>query len=198
MTEKQHKIPLKDVAPPTPKKNERIKGITSFLLILIGVAIFFMSPIPSYLLSFIPNSFTKMLFSGVYEEVVIDDLSFAITKPQRITNSHPFPVLGRDTGLCFSFTTQSLDNNEGNIHRKILEGTKRGKIIAEIIAVSKGKEEYPLDKVTSYTIDDKVIICQKFSKKFSIIPDEIKDIYIRPIETFIPNKVVWRTMKNVY
>ena len=199
MTDKEHIIPLKDVEAPSPEgKKKKINGITSFLLIFIGVAIFFISPAPAYLLSLTPDSFIRLLFSSVYEEIIIDHISLPITEPQKIVNPEPFPVFGRNTGLCFTFSAPLPNSNKDGIDIKTLEGTKHGESIAEIIAVSKNKTEYQLDNVTSDIIDNKVIICQKFSNRSSIIPDDVKDIYIRPLEPLTPNKVVWRTMKSAY
>ncbi|MGH1378807.1 MAG: hypothetical protein ACRBB3_08290 [Alphaproteobacteria bacterium] len=199
MTDKQRKIPLKDLQAPVsePKSNMRINGISSFILILLGLVILFISPAPAYLLSLLPNSYVETIFSGVYKELIIDNLELPITDPQKIITTKEFPLLGRDTGLCFSFSTP-LDNSEKKIDAKILEKTKYGEPIAEIIAISKDKTEYQLNKVTSDRIDNKIIVCHKFSKRSSIIPNNIENVYIRPLTPLTPDKVVWRTVKDTY
>ncbi len=197
MTDNHRKIPLKDINPPVPKNKNRINGISGFILILIGLIVFFISPIPSYLLSLLPKSYVKVIFSGVYNEIIIDSLDAPITDPQKIITNEEFPLLGRNTGLCFSFPI-TLDHDEKPIDAKVLEKTQYGEPIAEIIAISKDKTEYQLNNVTSDRIDNKIIVCQKFSRRSSIIPKDIENVYIRPITPFTPDKVVWRTMKDIY
>ncbi|PCK00571.1 MAG: hypothetical protein COA45_01995 [Zetaproteobacteria bacterium] len=192
MTDKQHEIPLKDIEP--PQKNEKKKGgLTSFLLILIGLGVFFMSPIPSYLKSLIPESLVKSMFSSAYQDIVLEESSRRIETPIKYAKDNPLPVLGRDTGICFSFT---LDTDRIDKQRK--EDAIHGQKIAEVIAISTEGTEYILNNVTLNETNDKIVICQTFGKRESLIPDYIKAIYIRPLQPFTPSKIIWVTIKDIY
>ena len=175
-----------DDTPPEKKKS----GWTSFLLILIGLAAFFISPLPGYMISLIPESFIRSVFSPVVQDITLDKTPGHFKEPRKYKHTEALPVLGRDTGLCFIFET--LDTRS-------IEKAKRGKPVAEIIAVSMENKEYTLDNVTlteGRSDDKKFVLCQKFSRNDSLIPDKITAIYIRPLTPFTPLRVVWATIKD--
>ena len=184
MSEKE--IPLKDNKPPEKGKS----GWTSFLLILIGLAAFFISPLPRYMISLIPEPLIRSVFSPIVQDITLDETPGHFAEPRKYEHTEPLPVLGRDTGLCFIFET---------LNARSIEKAKRGKPVAEIIAVNMENKEYTLDNVTltkGKNDDKKFILCQKFSRNDSLIPDKITAVYIRPLSPFTPSKIVWATMKD--
>ena len=198
MTEKQHEIPFKDVTPSTMKRRSKINELSIFLLILVGLGIFFTSPIPPYLMSLVPDTYTKSIFSSVYKEVTLDDQPQQISKPIKYAQSEPLPVLGRGTGICFAFDSSISKENENAIDVERLQAASRGIAIAEIIALATDKTEYKLDNITLSDREEQSVICQMFSLRDSLFPRAVKAIYIRPIKPFTPSKVTWATAKDIY
>ena len=196
--DKEHIIPLKDIEAPVPAGKRKVNDLTLFILILLGLGAFFMSPIPSYFRSLIPESFVKSIFSDAYQDVTLDDNPERLKEPKKYAKTEPLPVLGRGTGICFSFASTIAEENKSAIDKKRLEGAKHGEIIAEIIAISTDKTEYVLDNVTLNETQDKSILCQKFSARSSLFPEGIKAVYIRPLRPFTPSTIIWATAKDVY
>ena len=196
--DKEHIIPLKDIEAPAPAGKRKINDLTLFILILLGLGAFFMSPIPSYLTSHIPESFVKSVFSDAYQDVILDENPARLKEPKKYAQPSPLPVLGRGTGICFSFASTIAAENKSAINIKRLEGSKHGEVIAEIIAVSIDKTEYVLDNVTLNETNNKSVICQTFSTRDSLFPDEIEAIYVRPLKPFTPSKIIWATAKDIY
>ncbi len=198
MTEKQHIIPLKDIETPPPAGRRKLNDLTLFILILLGLGAFFMSPIPSYFRSLIPESFMKSVFFDAYQSVILDENPKQLKAPKKYVQTAPLPVLGHGTGICFSFTSTIAEENKNIIDKKRLEGAKHGEIIAEIIAISADKTEYVLNNVTLNETKGKSVICQKFSVRSSLFPDGIKAVYIRPLRPFTPSTIIWATAKDIY
>lgn len=198
MTDKEHIIPLKDIEVPLPPEKRKINDLTLFFLILLGLAAFFMSPIPSYFRSLIPESFMKSVFSDAYQDVMLDENPERLKEPKKYAGTEPLPVLGHGTGVCFSFASTIATENKSAIDKKRLEGAKHGETIAEIIAISTDKREYVLDNVTLNETKNKSVICQKFSVRSSLFPDGIKAVYIRPLRSFTPSTIIWATAKDIY
>lgn len=199
MTDKEHIIPLKDIEPPPPAgKKKKLNDLTVFILIFLGLGAFFLSSSPSYLISLIPQTFTKSMLSGMYKDVVLDDNPARISQPQKYKKDTPLPVMGYKTGVCFSFPSTLKKENKSAIDIKRLEGAKYGKTIAEIIAIAEDKTEYILDTVTLNSTGVESIICQKLSQSNSLFPEAIEAVYIRPLRAFTPSRIIWVTTIDVY
>ncbi|PCI99998.1 MAG: hypothetical protein COB14_05465 [Alphaproteobacteria bacterium] len=198
MADKEHIIPLKDIEAPPPEGKKKMNDLPLFILILLGLGIFFMSPIPHYLKSLIPETFMKSVFSDAYQDVVLDENPERLKEPKKYEQATPLPVLGRGTGVCFSFNSTIAAENKSAIDKKRLESAKYGEIIAEIIAVSMDKTEYILDNVTLNETENKSVICQTFSRQDSLYPNQVKAIYVRPLRPFTPSTITWATAKDIY
>lgn len=198
MTDKEHIIPLKDVEAPSPEGKRKMSDLTLFILIFLGLGIFFISPIPHYLKSLIPETFMKSVFSDAYQDVILDENPARLKEPKKYEQAVPLPVLGRGTGVCFSFTSTIATENKSAIDKKRLGSAKYGEIIAEIIAVSMDKTEYILDHVTLNETENKSVICQTFSHQDSLYPNQVKAIYVRPLRPFTPSTITWATAKDIY
>ncbi len=193
----KHKIYLSNPEENQPPQKQR-GGIVSFFVILICLGLFFISPLPKILFALIPNSVITYIISPVFKNVTLDKSKEQLSSPKKYQIQENMPVLGRDSGVCFTF--EHIDET-----RK--KEARRGHVIAEIIAVSPEKKEYTLDEVTLDKIKKReknnaqnsniYIICQKFSRNISIIPDEIKAIYIRPLKPFTPLEIIWATKKDI-
>lgn len=175
-----------------------MNDLTLFILILLGLGAFFMSPIPSYFRSLIPERFMKSIFSDAYQSVILDENSKRLKEPKKYAKTEPLPVLGHGTGICFSFASTIAEENKSAIDKKRLEDAKHGKIIADIIAISTDKTEYVLNNVTLNETKNKSIVCQKFSVRNSLFPDGIEAVYIRPLRPFTPSAIIWATAKDIY
>ena len=196
--QEQEKAPkLKDIKESRPKK---IGPISAFLLIIIALGAFFLSPAPTLISSYIPDSFYRHLYNDLYRYYTLDESGTLIDEPKKFAHTSNLPILGRNTGLCFEFSATPRKPNNAVITEKQLEDAKRGISIAEVIAVSPDKKEYTMDDITITHREsgyNKSIICQKFHLRDSILPEEIEAIYVRPLKKFKPEKVLWATAKDV-
>ncbi len=174
------------------------------IVLIILVASF--TPLYSILMRAIPDSLQAAVLKPLYRSVPIGSQPQEYYEPMKIPlpKSGTLPVLGFDTRVCFSFysTIESPDPNY--IKAEQLESAKKGKKIAEILAVgAQDKYEYRMED-TSYseTIDkdNKVmsIVCQKFGRAYGSTPKNIKALYIRPLEPFKAHKTVWKSIKHLY
>lgn len=194
----KQKIHLDDLEEEDQSQQPQKFGLPSFLVILILMGIFFVSPIPNMLASLIPHSIVKSVISPVFQNITLDEAPLPLTTPKKYQNTEELTVLGRDSGVCFTFNT--MDKEQKN-------RITRGKLIAEIIAVTPDKTEYMLDKITldevsEYSKSKKqnittYVVCQKFSTSSIILPDTITTIYTRPIKPFTPLKIMWATKADI-
>ncbi len=165
----------------------------SFLFILFVIIVFFISPLPKYLISLVPDEFAGFIMSSVYEDIVLNDNFELLVEPRKYSpeGRKLLNVLGHNSGICFFFRPNIVDKN-------ILSSANKGKIIAEVIAVStKKKDEYILDNVTVSNSNNYTIICQKFGSYYSFIPDKVRAVYVRPLSKLALDKVKWITMKDL-
>ena len=186
MSEETRKIPLKDVQETQnqPPKKRIGSGWLSFSVILFILAAIIISPIPSYLTSLIPQSVIDLAMSDIAQRIIIDESPAIFTEARKYDPPAPLAVLGRESGLCFTFNTLSKD---------MKNQAKQGRIIAEIIVISGDKKEYALDEVT---LSQDKIICQTFSRKNSLVPETIEAIYIRPLSQLSPTVITWASIKD--
>ena len=178
------KIPLKDITPQPQTKNNR--GWPSFFLILFALGAITISPLPSYLASLIPKSIINSVMAPIAQKIILDENPAEFSAPRKYEHTSPLPVLGRESGLCFTFS---------NLDEYRLKRAKHGRIIAEIIAVGDDNKEYTLDEVNLTNAQEK-IICQSFSRSDSLIPKTVNEIYIRPLSPFSPITVTWASMRE--
>lgn len=188
------------------KKTFRI-GFVSVLGLFTGfLALFMFTPLPTLLIKLTPTSIKSKILSPLYRETTLSNDLTHFKKPMKLTIPPPgtLPVLGFDTGICFSFYATMAAPNATYIDSKTLAATKRNQPLAEIIAI--GKEngyEYHL-KSTSYreSIDKKnhvfSIVCQKFGRAYASTPNAIKALYIRPLTPFTAHKTLWNTTKHFH
>ncbi len=172
------------------EKENHKGGWLSFFLILFGLGAFFISPAPRYLISLIPDSLIKSSMKSMYQEIDLSNNDVPLAQPQKYTHTSPLNVLGHNSGICFLF-------NKENIDKKISNRAQRGREIAEIIALSMRGVEYILDEVTLDKDENTTVICQKFGLRYSVTPDQIKAIYIRPLSPLTPHKIKWVTVKKL-
>ncbi len=171
------------------ENTKKSSGRTSLFLILFVTIIFFITPVPKILFSLIPDSVIARALSPIYQDIELSSAPTTITKPQKLTHEKLLPVLGHNTGICFTFS--------GDLDKE-LKHAARGKVIAEIIALTPDKKEYILDETTLNKTDNgSSIICQKFSRNHSLVPDQIKAVYVRPLKPFTPDKITWATVKKM-
>lgn len=181
--------------PTGPEKKGQGKMV--FLLILGGLILFFFSPLPTLIIQYLPESKIEGLFSGLFENITLDDSGAPIDTPRKYEADRMLPVLGRDTGLCFFFDETAVKDRM----REKLNRATRDKPIAEVIAMSPMREEYPLSYVDLHTgIDGTIsalILCHKFEPTQTLMPKAIRAVYARPISTITPYKVTWTTTKTI-
>ncbi len=177
-------------APTPPKKQKRKSGFISFFIILFALGAFSISPAPDYLVSLIPDNLVRKIISPIYQEVTLSETREHLYQPQKYTNTKNFNILGHNSGICFLF-------NKENSVDKLSKRARFGRKIAEVIAVSEANKEYIMDEVTFEDGKNFTIICQKFSRKHSLLPDQIKALYVRPLSPFSPDKIKWVTMKGL-
>ncbi len=175
----------------SPKKAAKPKGgKLSFFVILLALGAFFISPAPDYLISLIPDNLVKEVISPIYQEVNLSEKLEHLDQPQKYTSAEQMNILSHNSGICFMFKKE-------NVSDKILKLAFHGKEIAEIIAISPNNKEYTLDNVTLDESENSAVICQKFGLRYSLTPDQIKSIYVRPLSPLTPYKIKWATMKNL-
>ncbi|MBI1301275.1 MAG: hypothetical protein GC137_06400 [Alphaproteobacteria bacterium] len=123
----------------------------------------------------------------------IDEETF-INQNRILTHHEVLPVMGRDTGICFTL------NQADQIEPKILEDLKNGQLIAKVFAMNEENQAYPMDAITvDYPRDrkDLVIVCQKFDRNVSIIPKDLVKVAIEPKFAFPVISVQWVTKKEL-
>jgi len=187
-----------------PQKKKGISGKTVFTLTIIFVLLFFLSPLPEIMVGLIPQSAVRKVLSPLYQEIILEDKTHALKEPRKYEGKTPLSILSHNTGICFSFysTPQKADSNI--ISAKILKDARRGRGIAEVIAVDKNKREHQLKKVdiTERNADEDneeptSIICHTFGNYISTLPEAITAIYVRPYDPITPHKVTWFTIKDI-
>ena len=183
-------------------KNIKIGKRGVVFLTILALIITFFSPILPFLISQIPERYMKAMLKDVYNEHVFINTTTLIDAPRKFENAAPLPVLGHNSGLCLSFASTEGKEGKSILSAQRIEEAKRGKPIAEIIAVStQNNTEYKLQSMsvnigTNKDQEPFTIICQKFGRKYSTVPEAIQAIYIRPLQPFTPFKIIWASAKN--
>ncbi|MCK5374576.1 MAG: hypothetical protein KAJ40_04775 [Alphaproteobacteria bacterium] len=190
-----------------PKKQGYQFGFFSFLgLIVVVICLLIFTPLSSGLIYITPNSVQKAILSPLYRNVFLSAEPTTFDKPFKMPIPAPgtLPVLGFDSGICFSFPSTINEPDPDYIDVKHLEAAQRNTPIAEIIAIgAQDKYEYKLESITYRELADingktTVIICQKFGRNYASTPKEISSLYIRPLTTFTAHKTVWNSTKHLY
>lgn len=207
MTDGPKQKPQK-AAPATGKKGKAQKpkvkrvrklGVFSFLfLFILIIALITLMPTYSIILTLLPEQYKHVLLKNIHQTIVLDKSGKELSEPFKYDPDEPLPVLGINTGLCFSFS--SGENSAPN--KQALKKATQNQEIAEIIIIGNNKYEYSLKTTTiEETTDssDKNVsnICQTFGRDYPVIPKTINVIYIRPLEPFTPIKVMWATTRDI-
>ncbi|MGH1376157.1 MAG: hypothetical protein ACRBCK_07400 [Alphaproteobacteria bacterium] len=196
------------IANPKSKKQKKAKfvisGYTVFIALLVFFALFIFSPIPQFIITRIPNEIVETLFQNTIQNIILDDKEETLDQPKKYTHTKPLRMLGRNTGLCFRFSSTPQNENKKSIDAKRLKRAQmNGEAIAEIIIIGNDQNEYKLTDVTVDISQNKQkqtfsYLCQKFGNEYSSYPDEITAIYIRPLRPFTPSQVIWTTAIDIY
>lgn len=176
------------------------RGIV-FMTILALIITFF-SPLLPFFISKIPERYIKSMLKDVYNEKIFIDTTTLIDTPRKFESAAPLPVLGQNSGICLSFASTEEKEDKSILSAQHIDRARRGKPIAEIIAVStENNTEYKLEHMsvnigTNKNNEPFTVICQKFGRKYSTAPETIRAIYMRPLEPFTPFKIIWASAKN--
>jgi len=182
-------------------------GVPWFLGAIVVIALLTsFTPLYSILMHITPDSWQGALLSPIYRNIHLSEDTQKFDAPMEIPLPAPgtLPVLGFDTGICFSFYSTISNPDPSYISANQLKAAKAGKVIAEIIAIGMhDKYEYKVQSTTyAETIDrdNKImsVICQKFGRAYATTPKKIKALYIRPIQPFTAEKTVWKSIKHLY
>ncbi|MFP4385889.1 MAG: hypothetical protein ACLFRA_01620 [Alphaproteobacteria bacterium] len=207
----QHGNPIPLLKNESEEKNEKTGyrfGIVSFFTLVIGILLILtLTPAYSLLINIMPVSIQEKILSPLFRRVVLSEMPRIYDEPMKIEfpkDIKTLPVLGFDTGICFSFYASIETPNPENINTKRLEGARRNKPIAEIIAIDTlNKYEYHLKSTTykeNFDSENRKmsIICQKFGREYASTPRQISALYIRPLSPFKAQKTAWISTKHLY
>lgn len=192
--------------PKEPKQGYKF-GIFSFLVFLIVIIVLpFLVPLYPIIMYYTPDSVQEKVLWPLFRNIPLYTEPHQFDEPEKISIPDPgtLPVLGFDTGICFSFLSSLNEPNPEYIDEERLKEASRGKKIAEIIALEeKDKYEYQLEStIFKEKTDDKgkttTIICQKFGRSYASTPKKITSLYIRPLAPFKAEKTVWNSVKHLY
>lgn len=190
-----------------PQKQEYKFGIFSLLGFVAAIILLAsLTPFYSVLMLVTPTSIQEKILWPLHRNVTLYAQSTKFDKPVKVPIPEPgtLPVLGFDTGICFSFYSTQSAPDQKYIDAERLTGAVHGKNIAEIIAIgTQGKYEYHLKSITySETIDNDgrimSVICQKLGRAYAPTPKNIRALYIRPLEPFVAEKAIWNSTKHLY
>lgn len=198
-------IPFFDNQPSKKQKTGYQFGLLSFLSTLaICMIILTFTPAYSIIISILPPPVHSLIFSNLYQNVILQEETTKIDKPIKITPNTPLNVLGFGTGVCFSFYSSRTHEDTEYIDSERLKRSLRGQAIAEIIVIgTQDNYEYHLGEMSlSETLDkdDKELstVCQKFGKGYGSTPKTISAIYIKPLKPFTAHQVIWSSTKHFY
>lgn len=191
---------------PTAKKPKvkrvRQLGVFSILfLIILAIVIVTFTPVYSLALHLIPEKYKHVIFQDIHQTIVLDK-NKKMSEPLKYIPTEILPVLGYNSGVCFSFTDISQPDNS-SINKRALKKAEAGEKVAEIIVIGNNKYEYSLktttlENTTNSKGKDVSNICQIFGKDYPVTPRTINKIFIRPLEPFAPQEVLWTTTRNIY
>ncbi|MGH1402974.1 MAG: hypothetical protein ACRBDL_01900 [Alphaproteobacteria bacterium] len=173
------------------------------ILLVILMLGYFLTPIPQYVFSFIPDHWATDFLADRYQAIILSEETKAIDTPQKLTLPSSLLVLGEQSGICFYFHSTTQSENRAVLNTEQMDIARRTGIIAEIIAVDSAKKEFRLGegsfKEFEYEEDKPYsVICQKFSREYSLLPDQVSAIYIRPLPPhFTPYRISWETIKTI-
>lgn len=181
-----------------PQKEPVNYALLGFLACIIGSLIFLFSPLPQKIVGMIPEKYIKPVLKPVYQDIVLSATLATLEEPLKFKPDHLLPVYGHNSGICFSFATTSKGENPSALSIQRIKNAKEGRLLAEIIATTKEKKEYTLNivSVTEKEERSETIICQKFPKIYSTLPQEINAVYIRPLFPFTPFKITWASAEQ--
>jgi hypothetical protein len=188
-----------------PKKTKGPSFKATVLFIITGLILFFLTPFPGFITSLIPKDVIRTLISDYYQDTLLDNSGAALSDPVKYNANAPYPILGRESGVCMKFHSTITNENADNIDANRIQNAQYGTPIAEIIVAGERKKQYALKEVTfsegsETTKNNEIVyfsvICQKIGKGSTTIPKTIKAIYIRPLKQFRPTEIIWATQKD--
>ncbi len=194
------KAPNIEQEPPPKKRWFRLTGWRVLFLTIFGAILFFLTPFMSWVTYIIPETALKSMMASVYQDILLDDSGTELREPRKLQTARSLPVLGGNTGVCFTFNSTISNENAALIDENRLVNARRGTMIAEIIAMTADKEEFTLKNTDFYEQIKKdeghSMICQKFGSAYSRLPKEISSIYLRPLYPFTPSRITWVSTKD--
>lgn len=193
-------VPLKESG--NVEKNG-FRLVLLFVLLILGLILFILSPLPYLVIGYIPQNWVEKAVDDVYKQVPIIDKQTTFEQPVKLPIQTPLPVYGINTGLCFTFLPERFQSEEQSFTPRQLQKRIKGAPFVEIIIRNEDKQEFsPKDVIVSETINkqkEKIIsICFEFGTEYSIIPENVPEIFIRPKEKFTAERVFWHTTKTVF
>ena len=189
----------------TKRQKKELSFFKVFILVLLGGFLFFLTPLPGFLVSLIPQNYISGILAPYYQETELNNEEILLDEPLKYEKDAPYAVLGRNSGVCFKFYSTRKKENLQYIDAKRLENAFHGKKIAEIIVIDKDKNQYTLDETSLTNTEEHAaqqglkrisFVCQKIGRGSIYLPKEISAIYIRPIKPFRPVRITWVTHKD--
>ncbi len=190
-------VPMKN----TEKKERSGFGLLLvFMLIILGLILAILSPLPAMIIKYLPQNLVAKAVDDIYKQTVIFDIPTEFNDPIKLDLKRNLPVFSIKSGLCFTFETDAFENQKKEIDIPDLRNRIIENPFVEIIVRDEEKQEYFLKEITvERTINMEnqplISVCHEFGTNYSIIPDEVPDIFLRPKETFLAQRVIWHTAK---
>lgn len=176
--------------------------ILVFLLVILGLLFSILSPLPAIMIGYLPQSLVAKVVDDVHKQIIIIDTPTKFEQPVKLPLKKPLPVFGLKTGLCFTFKSDAFKHQDNKVNLLDLQNKIKQTPFVEIVTRDEEKQEYTLnDIIVERGIDEKrkaiISICYEFGTQYSIIPNEVLEIYLRPNEVFSVEKIIWHTTKTI-
>lgn len=185
------------------KQTAKKSGILKvFILVLLCVFIIMFTPLIGVMISFIPAPWVKGLIDPYYRQITLENNESKLHEPLKYDQNAPYPVLSRNSSVCFQFYSTRQQENLNYIDAERIKNATKGQEIAEIIVTDADKKQYPLKDVSLYQDTETKgehkgkeysVICQRIGRESTIPPKEVTAIYIRPLSPFRPARTYWLT-----
>lgn len=156
---------------------------TTLMALFLLIALVLFTPLSEIVMRLIPEDTHRRIFGNIYQEITL--LENPGTLEKKISFNKRLPVLGTQSGVCLEFETGGLTIGQKN-------DAKRNKTIAETAAISAQGQKYSLtDTLITQNPKKNIIICQQLGRRYSLTPDEIIMLSIKPKESFTPTRIFW-------
>lgn len=193
-------IPFKEIK---ADDNSGFNILLLFILMIISAILLLLSPVPAMVIKLFPKSWIIEAFDDVHQQIVLREAPTTFENAVKLKTETILPVLGTQTGLCFIFNPSAFNQDDKEINPVKLRNAIVEKPFVEIIVRDELKKEYELKEVLVNKGQDEekrnfISICYEFGIYYSLIPEQVTDIYLKPNEKFTPQKIIWRTTKTIY